>query len=189
MILNTYFIISFLGWVLLETWVIFRERGRLKGNQRDRGSKILLTVAVVVGIFLAVIFNRIFLKYSIHDSSGIVFICGIVLIWFGILFRFWSINTLGKYFRTVVLIQDDHKIIEDGPYAYLRHPAYTGSVITFVGIGLAMTSWASLIILIISILAGYFWRIHVEEKLLLESFGDKYRDYMKKTWAIIPFIW
>ena len=183
------FDISFLGWILLEAWVVWREQGGLQGNRKDQGSKIVISISVLSGLILGFVFKKYASHYTITYFHQIIFMVGIFLIWFGVIFRFWSIQTLGKYFRTIVLIQRDHDLITTGPYSYLRHPAYTGSLLTLLGIGLCLGNWLSSLVVLATIIAGYFWRVRVEEKLLREHFGRKYDEYKKHTWAIIPFIW
>lgn len=71
----------------------------------------------------------------------------------------------------------------------MRHPSYTGSLITFFGFGLALNNWLSLAIVFIPTLYTMLYRIRVEEKVLMEQFGEKYITYSNKTKRLIPFIY
>jgi protein-S-isoprenylcysteine O-methyltransferase len=119
----------------------------------------------------------------------VFFIFGIVLIWTGMLFRLWAVRTLGKFFRTKVVIQEDHTLITIGPYKYLRNPSYTGMLITLLGLGIGIGNWLSIIVLLT---AGFIFlvrRIVIEDRVLARQFGKQYEEYKKRTWALIPFIW
>ena len=74
-----------------------------------------------------------------------------------------------------------------GPYRWVRHPSYTGSLLTIAGVLLCLVNVASLFALIIP-LAGYAYRIRVEEDALVRSLGEPYRAYMRRTRRLIPFV-
>ena len=88
-----------------------------------------------------------------------------------------------------MFIQDDHRLITSGPYRRLRNPSYTGGLLTFVGIGLALGNWLSLAAAAGALLVAYGWRIRAEEKALRERFGQAYADCMRRSWALIPLLW
>lgn len=181
------FTISFWGWLLFEIWVFSRDRGKEKRNSRGSGVEVIL--AFVIGITIGLNMPRIAPLYNIQSHIAIFFVLGILLIWAGILFRFWSIQTLGRLFSTRLVIQDNHELITTGPYKYLRNPSYTGAMITFIGFGFSVGNWLSIVILFFTGLITYIWRIRVEERMLSEQFGPTFEEYKKKTWALIPFIW
>jgi protein-S-isoprenylcysteine O-methyltransferase Ste14 len=62
-------------------------------------------------------------------------------------------------------------------------------LITLLGVGLALTNWASLISLLTITIIGYMYRINIEEQALVETLGDAYREYMHHTHRLIPYIW
>ena len=103
--------------------------------------------------------------------------------------RFISVFTLGKMFTVDVTIRENHQIKTDGVYRYIRHPSYTGSLLSFTGLGLNWNNWLSLITLFVLITISFIYRIRVEEKLLTGQFGSKYLDYMKKTYRLLPWIY
>ena len=124
-----------------------------------------------------------------HFAPVTVFYTGIGLIWAGMALRLWAVMTLGQFFRTSVLVHEDHRLITSGPYRVLRHPSYTGSLITLGGIGLAMGNWLSVLIITGCALLAFAIRMMVEETALAEHFGAEFAMHKRRTWAIIPFIW
>jgi protein-S-isoprenylcysteine O-methyltransferase Ste14 len=86
------------------------------------------------------------------------------------------------------MVQDEHRLVEAGPYRVLRHPAYTGGLLTVAGIGLAMGNWLSLLVLMGVVLIGYGYRIRVEEQALKARFGERYDRYAAARWRLVPFL-
>src|SRR5580704_14582736 len=74
------------------------------------------------------------------------------------------------------------------PYRYIRHPSYSGGLITLAGLGLALGNWAGLLTLLACTGAGYGYRIFVEEAALVAALGEPYREYMRRTRRLIPFV-
>jgi protein-S-isoprenylcysteine O-methyltransferase Ste14 len=103
-------------------------------------------------------------------------------------FRYYAAKVLGLYFTKSVKTVPEQRIIESGPYRFIRHPSYSGALLTLLGFALAATNWLSMIIILVFTFIAYGYRIYVEEKVLLEQFGDRYREYMKRTKRLIPFI-
>jgi len=178
-----------ISWFFFEMWVLFREDKKVSGKKIDKASRILAMVIIWLGILLGFIIMFITPHFDIKNYYLLFFIVGIFLAWSGLVFRFWSIQTLGKYFHISVFINSDHKLITSGPYRYLRNPSYTGEVITVLGLGLVMGNWLSVIAMLFYVLIVYSIRIPLEQKTLVEYFGQEYTDYIKKTWALIPFVW
>jgi protein-S-isoprenylcysteine O-methyltransferase Ste14 len=181
---------SFWCWILFEIWVFLRERGTARDSSRDRGSAALVIIVLAAGITLGLNLPHTAPQLNIRNGFAGFFALGIVLVFIGILFRFWSIQTLGKFFRTRVMIQADHKLITTGPYKYLRNPSYTAILIILIGFGFGIGNWASVLVFFAAGVIAYASRIAlVEERALAEQFGQEFQDYKKHTWALIPFIW
>jgi len=97
-------------------------------------------------------------------------------------------NTLGKFFTGTVVVSKDQQIIQHGVYRLVRHPSYTAAFLMFTGVGVALGSWISVAILFLVHCVLYGLRVSVEEKALLSTLGEPYRDYMSRTKRFIPFI-
>jgi protein-S-isoprenylcysteine O-methyltransferase Ste14 len=108
--------------------------------------------------------------------------------WVGIGFRYYAMRVLGRYFTFQVDVHTGQTVIETGPYRYIRHPSYTGALITVFGLGLVLGNWASILAILVCTSAGYAYRIHVEEAALVAALGQPYRDYMCRTARLVPFI-
>ena len=186
---RTAFLVSYLGWAVMEMWIFSRDRRPAKGVSSDRGSLRALVMLVWAGLGGAFVAAQQVGSARIALAPQPVFWSGIAGIWLGMALRSWAVLTLGRFFRVTVRIQEDHRLITSGPYAVLRNPSYTGGLISMAGVVLALGNWLSLAWAAACLLAGYGWRIRTEEAALASRFGQAWTDYRRRTWALIPFVW
>src|SRR2546426_9294116 len=106
----------------------------------------------------------------------------------GVLVRQWAIAVLGRFFSLTVRVATDHQVVTRGPYKLVRHPSYTGVLITFIGLGLAVQSLGALLVLVLFFGISFGYRMLVEERALLSGLGQDYASYMKRTKRLIPFL-
>ncbi len=183
------FWVAYWAWILFETWVFARDRRSARGLKSDRGSRAAILGSVAAGVALAFTAPYFAPGARIGAASAAVFGGAMVLMWAGLAFRLWAILTLGRFFRTAVLVQDEHRLVTAGPYRLLRHPSYSGSLLTVTGIGLAMGNWVSLAAAPLCLGAAYAWRIHTEEQALRARFGAAFEAQRRRTWALVPYVW
>lgn len=116
-------------------------------------------------------------------------ITGVAVILAGLALRWWAILTLRHAFTVDVAVASDQSVIESGPYASVRHPSYTGILISFVGMGVLFRHWTSLFVLLVPITAALLYRIGVEERALQAGLGEAYAGYMRRTRRLVPFVY
>lgn len=156
---------------------------------RDRGSYVLLLVALFAGIFLA-FFSAFGLPgATIAWWQPAWFWVGVALILGGAAFRWYSIKVLGKFFTRSVATRADQTVVQHGPYRLIRHPSYSGALLSLLGVGMAMTNWLSIVVIMLASLVGYGYRVRVEERALCNDLGQSYRDYMQRTKRFVPHVW
>jgi len=107
----------------------------------------------------------------------------------GIALRWWSIITLRHFFTVQVAIHPQHELIRSGPYRMLRHPSYSGMLLTITGFALAPGNVWSLLAVLLPMTLALLWRIRIEERVLADAFPDTYPSYARSTKRLIPFIW
>jgi Isoprenylcysteine carboxyl methyltransferase (ICMT) family len=107
----------------------------------------------------------------------------------GIAFRQWAVAVLGRFFTVDVRVHPGQTVVEQGPYRWLRHPSYTGLIATFLGLGLALDNWAALAVLAVLPTAGLVYRIHFEERALLDGLGEPYRRFAASRPRLLPGVW
>ena len=171
-------------WVLLEIFI-----GKLGLSAEsiisDRGSALAVIITGVGAIALA---TGVRLRWFYPIGGDWVQWLGLLVMALSLLLRYGSIRWLGPMFTRFVQVLPDHKLVTNGPYSLVRHPAYTGLLVFFIGMGIALGDWLSLLFLIIIPPIGIIYRIKVEEQALLEAFGEEYRVYMRRVKGLVPFL-
>jgi protein-S-isoprenylcysteine O-methyltransferase Ste14 len=182
------FQISSAIWFVPELISTFSRNRVRDARTRDQASGFVLMICIYAGIFLGLQTSFTAGQFAIPWDRTLLFGIGIFLLLAGVAFRWYAIWVLGKFFTRVVTIQPGHTVIEKGPYRYIRHPSYSGAMLSFLGFGLSFTNWLSLGLIITGTVIGYAYRVHVEEQALVEGLGQPYRDYMQHTKRFIPFV-
>lgn len=175
----------FMLWGLSEIILNIAARSKAgKSEAKDRGSIVIIWVTLSVSIFAGVL---IAVKYPAFGE--VQTITGAALVIAGVAFRWFAIISLGRMFTTNVSIQSGHKLKTDGLYGVLRHPSYTGSLMSFLGLGISLGNIYSLLVVFIPVTLAFLYRIKVEEDALTGYFGEEYRSYKSRTKKLIPFIY
>ena len=177
-------------WAFAPEYRIVRQgvEGVRQANSPDSGSlRVLLGaqwLALLAAILLAALGAWLFPPRMILP----LFAIGVTLLVLGSLLRRSCWRTLGEYFTGDVRARSDQPVIRTGPYRLVRHPSYTGAMMMFVGIGLALGSVPALVLIIATTIAAYGYRVAVEERALVETIGEPYRLYMAECKRFIPYI-
>jgi protein-S-isoprenylcysteine O-methyltransferase Ste14 len=114
---------------------------------------------------------------------------GLGLILSAVVLRIWARAHIRGLYSGHVEVQADHRLVQSGPYRFVRHPGYTGFLLMTLGVALGYSSLIGLLAIPALLIPGLAYRMAVEEKLLARHFGDEYRTYAGKTKRLIPFIW
>ena len=105
----------------------------------------------------------------------------------------WLVNAaarrLGKQWALAARLVEDHTLIQDGPYRFVRNPIYTGMFGMLLATGLAAGQWIPLLIAIVLFIPGTYIRIRSEERLLRQAFGPAFEAYTRRVPALIPWIY
>jgi protein-S-isoprenylcysteine O-methyltransferase Ste14 len=114
---------------------------------------------------------------------------GLTLMAAGIVIRHWAVFSLGRFFTSDVRVHDDQTVVTRGPYRWLRHPSYFGLILFFVGLGLSLGDWASLLWLAVVPTVGLVVRINSEERALVDALGEPYRRFARTRRRLLPGVW
>jgi protein-S-isoprenylcysteine O-methyltransferase Ste14 len=177
-------------WAFWPEWKVVQSgrEGAKDADSKDSGS--IKVIMGVTSMALVLAYPLAFLKgFSFSGSWQVpLFATGVVTIVLGSLLRRYCWRTLGDYFTGDVKARSDQPVIRSGPYRLVRHPSYTAAMMMFIGIGLALGSWASLALLAIATIGAYSYRVAVEERALLDTIGEPYGAYMRERKRFIPYI-
>jgi protein-S-isoprenylcysteine O-methyltransferase len=188
---------------LLLTVVLVGEVGLMRNRlstdasrQADRGSLRMLFVIIFGSVGLAWLAGRSVPQARFESLFELgpttlwgLYAAGLSLFATGVALRWYSVAYLGRLFTYDVAIAADHRVVDTGPYRHIRHPAYTGSLMTFLGLGLCGGNALSLPVLVLPIGLAFLHRIAIEEAALTAALGSRYADYASRTRRLVPFVY
>jgi protein-S-isoprenylcysteine O-methyltransferase Ste14 len=156
---------------------------------QDHGSIGILIGLQWLGLALNFTLAWLFPAVAIRWQPMTLLFLGVATILLGVALRWYAIWVLGNNFTRTVAVSADQVLMQRGPYRFIRHPAYSGTLVTMVGVGLATANWAGLAVLLTGVVIGHHYRVHIEEKALMQTIGQPYIAYMRHTKRFIPWIW
>jgi len=163
----------------------FRTRRGVK--LADVRGEVVFRVMFFVAILLWPLGRAIFPAAGIGGAG--LFPLGIVIGWLGLLLRWWSFASLGRYFTVTLQTSEDQLVVDRGPYRVLRHPSYTGLLLVFAGGGLIADNWVAAAGAGAVVLVALIHRLRIEERALEEALGGRYRQFAANRARLVPFVW
>ncbi len=155
----------------------------------DRKSLPDMALLAVAGLGMLVpliyVFSSLldFANYILADWVGwfgaILFVLAIWLLW-------RSHVDLGRNWTPTLGIRDDHQLVTDGVFKYVRHPMYAAHILWAIAAALMLHNWIAGYSLLVVFVPQYLSRLNAEEQMMLEHFGEQYESYMQRTGRIIP---
>ncbi len=164
------------------------EARSLTAGATDRGTTQLFAPAIAVSM-------AALLLSPLLDASGVLLVPdavawgGLAVMVLGLSLRIWSMRVLGASYTRTLRLRHGHELVSSGPYRLLRHPGYAGALLMWLGAGVATANVVVALVVVGAQVAAYTPRVAAEEDMLTTEFGDRYREYARHTWRLIPFIY
>jgi protein-S-isoprenylcysteine O-methyltransferase Ste14 len=125
---------------------------------------------------------------SLSGINLIFMAIGLFMVILGFILRFVAIATLKKNFSGLLRIREGHTLVKNGIYHWVRHPAYLGAILLFLGIPIMLSSVIGFVVTFL-LVPYLLYRIKLEESMMIERFGKEYEDYMRQSKKLIPFVY
>ena len=175
-------------WIFfIAYWMAGALKTRRTVSQESFASRYGIVVLEVLGYFL--LFSDWaeigILGRRVVPRTYALAITGVVFTWIGIAIALWARWHLGQYWSARVTLKEDHKLICTGPYAYFRHPIYSGLDLAAIGGALAIDRWRCVVGVVLIVL-GYWIKARKEESMLAAQFGDAFAEHCRRTGFLIP---
>jgi protein-S-isoprenylcysteine O-methyltransferase Ste14 len=173
------------GFLLLEAST--RDRGAassLDASRDDRGSTRMIVAAYATAAVVAPAV-RMLRRPQLPPATAPL---GLSLEIAGLGLRAWSMRTLGRSYSRTLRVQGAQHVVERGPYRFVRHPGYAGSLMIWTGFALTSRSFAVVEVVGALLSIAYHRRVGAEEALLRRDLPG-YVAYSKRTKRLIPFVW
>ena len=175
-------------WLGSEIALARMTRSQPADAQLDKSSMRTLWITILVSVTLGVFIG--FQCIGHFELGPRLFpIAGITLIICGLFVRWFAIVSLKHQFTVDVSIRENHRMIKEGIYRFVRHPAYAGSLLSFFGLGFCFSNYLSVLIISVPICVAFLHRVRIEEEALIHAFGREYLDYRASTRRFIPGIY
>jgi len=181
------FLISVLFWFGVEIFVHFFFNKENTKKHEEKRSKYIMTSLFLFGMFGGYVLDTQAIDRFFEPFNFIQYI-GIIIILIGVFIRVNTIRMLGNAFSVNIGVHKEQKLLKTGLFSVIRHPAYFGIFLAFIGISISFYNPITTSFGIVFPFLGLMYRIKVEERLLVKYFGDEYKQYQKETKKLIPFI-
>lgn len=173
-------------------WIIAGIRIRWSVKSENAGQKgiprFLHLFFVVLAFWLSLSnYNNLILWKIIIIQGQHIKVIGLLLLTLFLAFSIWARIILGRNWSGAIQKVQGQRLVTKGPYKYIRNPIYTGIIGGFIGTFITIGTLASFIGMLLSV-AIYILKIIKEENFLVDTFGNEYVEYKKRTWALIPLI-
>jgi protein-S-isoprenylcysteine O-methyltransferase Ste14 len=186
------------SWLLgIIAWYVIRypferraKRVRVVGDYRSVSEKVALAAA----LFGMAILPAFYVFTGIPQAADYpprawAIVIGILLFVFGLWVFRRSHKDLGRNWSVTLEIRDRHKLVSAGLYRFIRHPMYASFLLIALAQAFLLPNWVAGMSGLIGFAVLFFMRVHVEERMMLDNFGDEYRAYSSRTKRIIPYIY
>lgn len=177
-------------------WIVFGSFWALAAfvQKRNARRQTFGSRAIQVSIILLVLMpffierRHVGLLYRhLYPNLLVVQNFGVLLLLLGFGFAVWARIVLGRNWSGMVTVKEDHTLITRGPYAWVRHPIYTGILLALLGTAITLGTILNLVE--VPVVAFAFWlKLRTEEKFMYETFGEQYTAYRQHVKALIPHV-
>ncbi|HTV83424.1 MAG TPA: isoprenylcysteine carboxylmethyltransferase family protein [Acidobacteriaceae bacterium] len=175
--------------VLTAVWVAGMFMTRQTARRQTLNSRIWQIGIVLLGCWL--LFGRgtgiAWMDAAAFPVTTPVAIAGLATTLSGVAFAIWARVTLGANWSGVITVKEGHTLVRRGPYRIVRHPIYTGLLIALAGTALTLGPVRGF--LAVPVCGFGFWlKMLMEERFMLEAFGEEYSRYRHEVRALVPFL-
>jgi protein-S-isoprenylcysteine O-methyltransferase Ste14 len=193
-----------MGWFLLTVGVVYStglivsllvnrrkfwesaSKEEVQREERNDRSFWLITIGMSAVFFVSPVEYLYFRLITVGGQWPPFFGLGLVIT--GTWLFVWARRTLKHAYSGHLEVKEKQPLVQTGPYRIICHPAYASFLLMGLGLAIGYISLLGFLAYIILLIPGMIFRIRVEERLLMDSFGEEYRSYRSKTSRILPFI-
>lgn len=180
-------LIAIVAFSVSETALLLRKRSVGAKTSHDKRSLLGLWIVIPASLCAGLVIAATGVS-ALTGYGAILCGVGIALVLSGLLIRWYAILYLGRWFTVDLTLVENQELVTSGPYRLLRHPSYTGVLVSLGGIGLLMQNSLSLIAVVTPPFLMFIRRIKLEEAMLATHFGARWAEYAKSSWRLIPFV-
>lgn len=176
--------------IVVSLWIIqfilFKDRLR----KEDRSNRDTSLSLVQAGFLLCLFTSIIFANFYTGEPSLFLRKISIIFLMKGIFIRYWAYYVMGKFFTRTIHPHKDRPLISYGPYRFARHPFHVGLFLITLGLCLFICGHIIAILIVFPVFGSILhYRMSLEEKLLLQKYGDIYQGWCRRRFRLFPFLY
>lgn len=185
---NVAFLAGFIAFVAIRGRFAGGTRANVKTVRRVDGTeRILLSLVGLTALLLPVLFLFTpLLAFADYPLPVAAWWCGLVVMVAALVLFYRSHADLGLNWSATLEMREGHTLVTEGVYRSIRHPMYAAILLFDVAQGLMLANWLAGWSALAVFLLLYAIRAPREERMMMDSFGDAYRDYTKRTGRLFP---
>jgi len=183
-------LMGFLGWFAIRYPYARRAKrtAKIKVVRRKRELALMAISACGLGALPLIFVFTGTLQFADHPPSLWSLCLGTGLFAFSLWLFHMTHKHLGRNWSITLEVREQHTLVTTGPYKRLRHPMYSAFWLWAIAQAFLLPNWIAGFAGIIGFGTLFFFRVRHEEALMLEIFGEQYRNYMERTWRVLPGI-
>ena len=189
-IFEVIFLVGFVTGTVIRKVYTFKCRSDKATDKLKSVMDIVLISAGGIGLAapLFYLFSP-WLDFANYDLPGWLGWIGTAVFAAALLLLWRSHADLGRNWSATLRIRQQHSLVTDGIYRYIRHPMYAAHLLWAIAQGLLLENWLAGWVFLVTFIPLYLVRAPKEEQMMLDNFGEEYRNYISRTGGIIPRIW
>jgi protein-S-isoprenylcysteine O-methyltransferase Ste14 len=183
------FVFVMICWFVFAGNFLLRKKPTSPSDQkREPGSLLSVALQGVSYVIVWGVHRTMFTPFVSHSeplalaATVLAIVAAISSVWL----IMSALKTLGKEWSLTATLVEGHQLATSGPYAYVRHPIYTGMLGMLVATGLAVSHWTALLGALVVFFVGTVIRVRSEGKLLRGAFGERFEAYARRVPALLP---
>lgn len=178
----------FFTWSIVEI-LIYQDPVTPVVADNDQKTYIFLQLSSLLVLFYALMDFTTYQWSRWTAMEPVIIYLGFVVFIVNAWVRYAALTRLGPLYNLRVALYQEHHLVQNGIYQYIRHPMYLSALLSSLAVALIFSSWGALLIILAAEIPAVWNRIRVEEEFMLEHFPDEYSTYMHNSKRMIPGIW
>lgn len=170
-------------------WIVSARNAKRTVRRESFASRVSHVLPLVIGIVLVAL---PYVPSPLFDTRILprtltTYWIGVILVFLGLVFAVWARRHIGSNWSGTVTVKENHALVRTGPYAWVRHPIYTGLLAAILGTGIARGELRGVWALALCT-AAFVSKLRTEERWMREVFGEEYERYRAAVPALIPLL-
>jgi protein-S-isoprenylcysteine O-methyltransferase Ste14 len=174
--------------LVISVAAMFTSGNISSGRREDTKNRWILLPFFVLGFVLAWLPAYTDRREIGTIDGDTVRYLGLALFVVGSVIRVGAVFVLGRRFSGLVAIQEGHELVTGGLYRVIRHPSYLGLLLGLFGWVLVFRSVIGVLVSLL-LVPPLVARMNSEEALLESEFSERYSEYRRRTWRLLPFLY